>query len=261
MSKIYLAEKSQLDSIGPGFCACSTAAATAAKTASLSNFILKTGAQVSVKFSYTNTASSPTLNINNTGAKSIYYHNSAVPASMLMSGGVYLFVYDGSRWQLLGNHFAPASESGTLESSLGSNLFFNDVKNSSKSGASMTFGSNPQNTIVLSSSGLTTTAYCGKIDFAKYLAQGYKGLFFDYYIMVNRLMGGENVKIVISSSKSSSSGAVTFSKYRETAGTGGTNIMDLRNLNGSYYFIVEINAGLADAGAVTFTISNMHLLT
>lgn len=250
-----------LDGIRGSFCTCSTAAATAAKTASLSNFTMKTGAQVAVKFTYANTASSPTLNINGTGAKSIYYHNFAVPASMLMSGGVYLFVYDGSRWQLLGNHFAPASDSGSLESSLGSNLFFNDVKNSSKSGASMTLGSNPENTIVLNTSGLTTTAYCGKIDFAKYLAQGYKGLFFDYYFLITKLTSGENFKIVISSSQSATSGAVTFSKFRETAGTRSTGIIDLRNLNGSYYFIVEINVGNAAAGAATLTISNLHLLT
>lgn len=53
------------------YAACSTAAGTVAKTASITSggFSLSTGARVTVKFSYANTVASPTLNINGTGAK------------------------------------------------------------------------------------------------------------------------------------------------------------------------------------------------
>ena len=53
------------------FGVCSTAAATAAKTVSIPGFKLVNGSRVNIYFTYTHTASSITLNINNTGAKSI----------------------------------------------------------------------------------------------------------------------------------------------------------------------------------------------
>ena len=82
---------------------CQTAAATAAKTVSLSGFSLFTGATVAVMFSNGNTAANPTLNVNDTGAKAIYYRNAALTAStagIITKNGVYLFVYSGSCWQL-----------------------------------------------------------------------------------------------------------------------------------------------------------------
>lgn len=83
--------------------ACSTAAATAAKTVSLSNFTLTTGSRIIVKFTATNTASSPTLNVNGTGAKAIYYKGSAITASYLAANKVYEFVYDGTNYNLIGD--------------------------------------------------------------------------------------------------------------------------------------------------------------
>ena len=50
---------------------CSTAAGTAAKTVACTGFALVTGAEITVKFTVTNTAANPTLNVNNTGAKFI----------------------------------------------------------------------------------------------------------------------------------------------------------------------------------------------
>lgn len=85
---------------------CQTAAATVAKTVSLSGFSLFTGATVAVMFSNGNTATNPTLNVNDTGAKAIHYLNSALTSStagIISKNGVYLFVYSGSNWQLVGN--------------------------------------------------------------------------------------------------------------------------------------------------------------
>ena len=82
---------------------CSTAAGTAAKTVSLTGFTLATGAIVTVKFTVTNTAANPTLNVNNTGAKAIQYRGSAISAGYLAANRVYTFIYDGTNYQLIGD--------------------------------------------------------------------------------------------------------------------------------------------------------------
>ena len=88
---------------------CSTAAATAAKVVACAGFALKTGAHILVKFTVTNTvtptAAAPlTLNVNNTGAKSIFYHGSAAfTASYVSANRVIEFVYDGTRYAVVGD--------------------------------------------------------------------------------------------------------------------------------------------------------------
>lgn len=82
---------------------CSTAAGTAAKTVTVDDFTLTTGAMVLVKFTYNNTVASPTLNVNSTGAKPIYrYGTTAVStgdsASGWRAGAIQLLVYDGTGW-------------------------------------------------------------------------------------------------------------------------------------------------------------------
>lgn len=86
--------------------ACSTAAGTAAKTVALSGFVLATGAEITVKFSATNTAANPTLNVNSTGAKAIRYKNAAVPSGYIVANKTYRFVYDGTYWQIVGDVIA-----------------------------------------------------------------------------------------------------------------------------------------------------------
>lgn len=82
---------------------CSTAAATVAKTVALTGFTLVTGARIAVKFTVTNTASNPTLNVNSTGAKAIMYRGSAITKGYLAANRVYEFVYDGTDWELIGD--------------------------------------------------------------------------------------------------------------------------------------------------------------
>lgn len=82
---------------------CSTAAATVAKTVAVSGFVLEVGATATVKFSYSNTASNPTLNVNSTGAKPIYYDGAAITASYLKANRVYTFVYDGTNYLVAGD--------------------------------------------------------------------------------------------------------------------------------------------------------------
>lgn len=82
---------------------CSTADATAAKTVALTGFALVTGARIVVKFTATNTAANPTLNVNGTGAKAIFYRNAAISAGYLAANRVYEFVYDGTNYVLIGD--------------------------------------------------------------------------------------------------------------------------------------------------------------
>lgn len=80
---------------------CSTAAGTAAKTVDVDNFSLETGARVLVKFTVTNTAASPTLNVESTGAKAIYYNGAAITAGYLKANKTYEFVYNGTQWDMI----------------------------------------------------------------------------------------------------------------------------------------------------------------
>ena len=85
----------------------STGASTQAKVATLtpnSNFSLETGVRVAVKFSAENTASSPTLNVNSSGAKTIQFRGAALTSSLYRwaANSVVEFMYDGTYWQMLG---------------------------------------------------------------------------------------------------------------------------------------------------------------
>ena len=82
---------------------CSTAAGTAAKTVACTSYTLVTGSLIFVKFTVTNTAANPTLNVNSTGAKAIQYRGSAISAGYLAANRTYAFVYDGSNYQLIGD--------------------------------------------------------------------------------------------------------------------------------------------------------------
>ena len=85
------------------YATCSTAAATAAKTVALSGFALATGARVLVKFTVTNSAANPTLDVNGTGAKPIQYRGAAIAAGTLAANRTYGFVYTGAQYELVGD--------------------------------------------------------------------------------------------------------------------------------------------------------------
>lgn len=81
---------------------CATAAATAAKVATLTTFALETGAQVRIKFTYANSVANPTLNINGTGAKAIFWRGAALASTQYWAAGQILdFIYDGTNWVLI----------------------------------------------------------------------------------------------------------------------------------------------------------------
>lgn len=84
---------------------CDTAAGTVAKVVDCEGFTLKTGAWIAVKFMVTNTGAveSLTLNVNGTGAKGVKYRNVNLSTGVLVSNRVYLFVYDGTNYQVVGD--------------------------------------------------------------------------------------------------------------------------------------------------------------
>lgn len=86
---------------------CSTAATTAAKTATLSGFVLNQGVRVTVNFTYDNTVDIPTLNINSTGAKSIYFNGSRVTYDL--NRGIYELMYDGTQYQIISGMYSSGS--------------------------------------------------------------------------------------------------------------------------------------------------------
>lgn len=87
-------------SLGQGYATCTTAAATAAKVASLSSYALSTGGIVSIKFSY-DVPANATLNINSKGAKAIWYNGAAITAGIIKAGDIATFMYDGTQYQLI----------------------------------------------------------------------------------------------------------------------------------------------------------------
>lgn len=82
---------------------CTTAASTAAKKVTLSNsdkWVLREGAMIAVKFTYSNTAANMTIEVGSTGAKRVWM-NGAVTSSGFSgtSAGHYsYFVFDGTYW-------------------------------------------------------------------------------------------------------------------------------------------------------------------
>lgn len=88
---------------------CSTAETTAVKVVTLDNpdgFSLANGVTICVYFANGSSANNPTLNVNNTGNKPVYYMTSSVAGSMIGSKvphkyfgvGCHIFTYNNDRW-------------------------------------------------------------------------------------------------------------------------------------------------------------------
>ena len=143
---------STLNAVSGKYGYCYTNDATAAKTVSISDFQLKKGSAVTVRFSYANTADNPTLNVNNTGAKAIAYAGySYLPSKYNWASlDVLTFVYDGSYWQL--------SDSGSKKNARAN--WANDASTVSVAAGQVTFDSGTfilnSNNMTVSSSGIVT---------------------------------------------------------------------------------------------------------
>ena len=105
---------------GNGGGVCATAAATGAKTVSISGFALYTGVTVKVMFTNGNSNNAPTLNVNSTGAKDIKVVKAGVKITPPVHTGKWRgassatteawqplttleLMYDGTDWVIIGN--------------------------------------------------------------------------------------------------------------------------------------------------------------
>lgn len=90
--------------LGQGYGTCATAAATATKVVTMSNYVQSTGGIVAVKFT-NGLCANAKMNINSTGEKSIYINGAAVTATTageVQAGDLAYFIFDGTYYHLLG---------------------------------------------------------------------------------------------------------------------------------------------------------------
>ena len=101
------ATKTEVQQVRPAYASSSTAAGTAAKVATIdpavTGYALYKGASVAVTFSTANTAATPTLNLNSTGAKQIRSYTGAALSEAeykWAAGATVDLVYDGTYWRM-----------------------------------------------------------------------------------------------------------------------------------------------------------------
>ena len=87
--------------LGFGYGVCSTAGATAAKTVSITNFVLTPSSVFAVLFQNAFTASSPTLAVNGGAAKPIKLFGNAMPMGKVHNNTILVMVYDGTNLNVI----------------------------------------------------------------------------------------------------------------------------------------------------------------
>lgn len=75
---------------------CEIAASTAAKTVDMTGFKLEKGTTIYIKFANGNTAGSPTLDVQSTGAKAIVF--AGTDRTTWNAGAILALTYDGTSW-------------------------------------------------------------------------------------------------------------------------------------------------------------------
>ena len=112
-------------SLGFGYGVCSTAGATAAKTVSITNFVLTPSSVFAVLFENAFTASSPTLAVNGGAAKAIKYMGSAMPMGKVHNNTILVMAYDGTQFNVIGiQSQTAAAPTGFVDLALPSGLLW-----------------------------------------------------------------------------------------------------------------------------------------
>lgn len=106
---------------------CVSVGSSQAKTVSITGFTLISGAKISVRFNYENTAENPTLNVSSTGAKPIWYKNEPVKPGVIKKYSMLELVYSGSYWYIIGELTDKIKDYSSLIS-YPSNSFISTVK-------------------------------------------------------------------------------------------------------------------------------------
>lgn len=111
--------------LGGGYVTCSTAGGTAAKTVTISNFLLLPNCRISVLFTNAFTATNPTLSINGGTAKAIMHFGRAMEVGKVHANTILTMVYDGTYWQVIGSEsLAGSAPSGFVDLGLPSGLLW-----------------------------------------------------------------------------------------------------------------------------------------
>ena len=87
---------------GNGYAISTTAGATADKEVTINGFTPTIGGVFSVMFQNAFSASDPTLNVSNTGAKDLMLFGSALPAAFVTAGTILTLTYDGTNYNVIG---------------------------------------------------------------------------------------------------------------------------------------------------------------
>lgn len=74
------------------------------KSVDINGYKLVAGAWIAILFTQTNTHTAPQLSVGSTAWKSIKYRGQNLPSpDYIKAGGTYLFVYDGTYWEIVGD--------------------------------------------------------------------------------------------------------------------------------------------------------------
>ena len=92
--------------IGLGYGVCSTAAAVAAKEATITSFLLMKNMPITIKFNSAISAANSTLNITNTGAKPLYLEGTALLPNVILRGMIATLIYDGTNYNIVNFGYA-----------------------------------------------------------------------------------------------------------------------------------------------------------
>ena len=112
--------------IGLGYGICSTAAGTAAKEVTITNFLLLKNMPITVKFSNTIAVASATLNITNTGAKPLYMDGSALYPYVIKAGMTATIIYDGTNYNIVQFGYVKNTQSHIVDMGLTSGTLWAD---------------------------------------------------------------------------------------------------------------------------------------
>ena len=120
-----LATTGDMATLGFGYGVCTTAGATAAKTVSITNFVLTPSSVFAVLFQNAFTASDPTLSVNGSTAKSIKLFGNAMPMVKVHANTILVMVYDGTQFNVIGiQSQTAAAPTGFVDLALPSGLLW-----------------------------------------------------------------------------------------------------------------------------------------
>ena len=120
-----LATTGDMATLGFGYGVCSTAGATAAKTVSITNFVLTPGSIFAVNFQNAFTASSSTLSVNGSTAKAIKLYGNAMPMGKVHNNTILVMSYDGTQFNVIGIQAqVAAAPAGAVDLALPSGLLW-----------------------------------------------------------------------------------------------------------------------------------------